>query len=201
MRNGKKYMKLTAVGAAVLALTLAGCGSNGTTTTAAAPASGTAKQTQTVAAKPPVVHLYMDIMTGKMINKKGWPMISPADFKVPAGATIDLTIRNFDDGTAALPQDAAKYAKVAGTNNNNEKVNGKEITSLNPKDVSHTITFTQLGINIPIPVTSTTEVTFKAPDKPGTYAWQCLAPCGTGKTGMQGPMVTNGYMVGNMTVQ
>ena len=36
---------------------------------------------------------------------------------------------------------------------------------------------------------------------PGTYIWQCIAPCGSNFNGFGGPMSTKGYMSGTITVQ
>ena len=43
---------------------------------------------------------------------------------------------------------------------------------------------------------------FKTPNTPGTYRWQCFVPCGGGYVdGNGGPMATPGYMMGQMEVQ
>ena len=34
-----------------------------------------------------------------------------------------------------------------------------------------------------------------------TFSFRCLDPCGTGPMGMMGPMMTQGYMLGTLTVQ
>ncbi len=153
-----------------------------------------------VPAPRPVIHESLVILTGGMLKRPGWPMVYPERLILPKGYTIDLTIRNFDDGTAPLAKGTYQYDKVTGTIGNFELVNGRRVTSLNPGAVSHTITIGQLGINIPIPIKSTVEVKFHV-NKKGTFYWQCMAPCGSGSSGWGGPMSTNGWMKGSIVVQ
>ena|SRR5436305_7229943 len=41
----------------------------------------------------------------------------------------------------------------------------------------------------------------QSPAQQGTYTFRCFDPCGTGPMGMMGPMMTQGYMIGTLTVQ
>lgn len=151
--------------------------------------------------------LYLTILTGKMLGKPGWPMYVPADFSVPANATVHAEVRCFDNGAAAIP---SGYEKVRGTVNGSMTVlaavdgdvahaKSQTVTSGGPKDVAHTLTIADTGRNIPIPPLCTVRFTFKT-GAPGAHGWQCMAACGTGQGGWGGPMATNGYMSGTMTV-
>lgn len=147
------------------------------------------------------VRLYMAVITGKMLNKAGWPAFVPGDFVVPAHTLVTVVIRNFDGGTAPLQKGMLQYDKVTGTVGNIEELNDNAVVSavLN-KNVSHTFTIAKLHLNAPIPAGKTVEFTFRTPG-PGTYTWQCMAPCGTGSGGWAGPMSTNGWMTGKMVVK
>ena len=155
----------------------------------------------------PHAYVYLTILTGRMIGKPGWPMYSPADFTVPANALVTVTIRDMDPGTASVP---AANLRVQGTVGNVERVvpavlgnvaiaQGKSVASVPADDVAHTFTSSALGLNVPVPPTSTVSFTFRT-GAPGTYSWQCFAPCGTGPTGWQGAMDESGYMRGTITV-
>ncbi len=151
--------------------------------------------------------LYLTILTGKMLGKKGFPQMAPADFTVPAHTTIECEIRCFDDGPATVP---AGYEKVKGTVGGtmtvaplvNQLPSAKQQTvhAIDPKNVSHTITMADTGLNIPIPPLSVVRVRFDS-GAPGTHGWQCMAACGTGTGGWGGPMSTSGWMKGTMTVR
>ncbi len=56
--------------------------------------------------------LYLVILAGGMIGRKGWPEFVPADFSVPAQSLVRAEIRCFDDGAATIPP---MYANVRGT--------------------------------------------------------------------------------------
>lgn len=178
----------------------AGCG-----TTSTNQAAKTVTKTITKTA-PGRDYLYLTIMTGKQVKKPGWPLYMPANFKVPANATVTVSIYNWDDGTAPLPAHSP-YATVSGVQGSikaTAEPNGatSTITSLNPNAVSHTFTMTEVNnLNVPIPASADVTFTFKAPAKPGNYPWECMAPCGTGTTGYAGTMATPGWMKGTMTVQ
>lgn len=150
----------------------------------------------------------LQVLTGKMDGKPGWPKFTPADFTVHKGQKVVLTIKSFDDGTAPLPAGSPYSAVEGGT----ETVDGQAVTSIPDNEISHTFTIPFLGINVPIPaVTSANaaagsqppyvEVVFTfTPTKSGSFMWMCTAPCGSGPMGMGGAMVTMGWMRGTVTV-
>jgi plastocyanin len=164
--------------------------------------------TKTTAASAPVtVHLATVILTGGMTSNPGWPIYQPADFTVPKGATVDMTIYNYDDGTAPLPSSTAMYAKATGVSDLTE--GGQPVTSVTAAQVSHTWTVPQLGINVPIGAAPSATSGAKQPlvvsftftaSKAGTFTWKCMAPCGSGSDGMSGAMATMGAMEGQLTV-
>ena len=88
----------------------------------------------------------------------------PADFSVRPGATVTITIENYDSGP-------------------------------------HSFTSPAMGVNTIIPGggTPTTPArvtfTFKAPTRPGRYAWWCAVPCDPWA------MAHDGYMRGFVTVK
>ncbi len=76
------------------------------------------------------------------------------------------------------------------------------MTELTNKNIAHTITLADLGINIPIPIAdesgpAVVEFTFTTGDA-GTYQWRCMTPCGGGSKGMDGSMATDGWMRGSL---
>ncbi len=151
-----------------------------------------------------VVVVTTQMVTGKMDGRKGWPQYKPSTFHVLAGKTIKLVIKSYDDGFAPV---APSFTKVQGTIGGSELVDGKKFTSFKADQVAHTMTITDGNktINVVVPVRSAKEkyVTVTAEfsfAKPGTYSWQCMAACGTGKSGWGGPMVTNNWMKGTWVV-
>ena len=146
----------------------------------------------------------MKLVTGKMDGKPGWPKFEPADATLPANAIVNVTVKNYDDGNASIP---AGDNKVTGTVNSNMTVDGKTVTSVKTADVAHTITIPTIGLNVPIPVRSSSEkydtikFSFKTPSTPQKLDWQCMATCGSGKSGWGGAMATDGWMKGVFTVQ
>ncbi|MHB1504434.1 MAG: cupredoxin domain-containing protein [Acidimicrobiales bacterium] len=172
-------------------------------------ASACGASASATAGRVPTVHEYLSILTGGMVKRPGWPKYVPADVVIPAGARVVVTISSFDDGTAPMPSLQTRYDKVFGTTGGSETVNGRRVTAIPNEDLAHTFTVPTLGINVPIPATTPhgpdgitpVNVTFSfvAP-KAGTYRFECMAPCGSGPTGMGGPMDTFGWMEGNITV-
>lgn len=189
--NRRKVLGLT-VGSLAGAVVLSACGG--------ASAASTDKP----------VNLYLSILTGDQLQTKDQPTFVPSDVSVPANSTVNVHIVDFDDGTAALP-DGSPYAKVTGVIGNS--VTSEALTVSDPnkagakttysdmalKDVAHTFTIPALKLNVPIPVSATVSFSFKA-DKPGTYNFQCMAPCGSDPNGMGGPMTAEGVMIGTLRV-
>ncbi len=155
------------------------------------------------------IKIEMKVVTGKMIGRPGWPQFEPGDFTVPTNSLVEVTVRCYDDGNAQVP---GGYNKVSGTVGNTMRLikgtpktiaatDGKVVHEIPVKDVAHTFTVNgeNFFMNVPMPVSSTVIYQFKAP-KPGKYAWQCMAACGTGAGGWAGPMMTDGWMQGFVTV-
>lgn len=165
----------------------------------------------TSSALAPAVQKRMVIETGKMVGKPGWPKVSPANISFPKGSTVVLTIINYDDGTAPLPP-SSPYGDVWGSDptyglisGGTETVDGKVVTQIPNDKISHTFTIPGLLVNIPIPAVppnkKTTTVVFKFQvNKSGTFLWLCVAPCGSGSTGMGGAMGKDQWMRGFVTV-
>lgn len=152
------------------------------------------------------VHLNLSIIINQPGLHQDWPAYSPAHMVLPANSLVTLTIRNYDLGDTALPQNSP-FANVQGTVGNMATVDGHSYTSLAVDKVAHTFTIAQLNLNVPIPGdaakgASYASVTFTFhTGKAGTYTFKCLDPCGTGPMGWMGPMMTKGYMTGTITVQ
>ena len=216
-RDGLHRRRMLALGGGALAgAALAGCGRIITPIGSRASSSGAASGNPPAGAGDTAavstagggeVWLYLSILTGGMIGKKGWPEFVPADFRVPANAMVHCEIRCFDDGPADVP---SGYEKVKGTVDGSitviSAVNGdlsgaksQTVQAVDPKNVAHTLTVADTGLNIPIPPLSTVRFTFQS-GAAGTHGWQCMAACGTGQGGWGGPMATGGWMQGTMTV-
>ncbi len=138
---------------------------------------------------------------GTFTGKAGWPAMAPADIHVRAGATVVLTIKEYDSMVTSVADQSPFLEVMGGT----ETVNGKTVTSVGNGQIAHTFTIPSLGINVPLPVASmdgpaTVRFTFRAPAAPGTYQWLCVTPCGTGPDGISGAMHTDGWMRGHLIV-
>ena len=180
-----------ALGSVAGASLLAACGVN-------AAASGAAGYT-----------LYLTILSDAMTGKKDWPAYVPSDLTVPANVPVTVRIVNFD-GTAPAP-DGSPYLTVSGVVGGQATTQDLAATDPNApgpsqpyhtlagKDLAHTFTVTDLQLNVPVPATATVTFTFNS-GKPGNHQWQCHAPCGTDPSGVGGPMIRPGYMVGTLHV-
>jgi len=146
---------------------------------------------------------------GTFTGKDGWPAVAPANIHVRAGATVVLTIREYDDMVTPMADNSPFLQVMGGT----ETVNGKRVTSVSNQMIAHTFTVPSLGINVPLPIAgmdgamgsmgggpTTVRFTFHAPATPGTYLWLCATPCGTGPYGISGAMHMNGWMRGHLIV-
>lgn len=137
---------------------------------------------------------------GTITGKDGWPRYSPSSITVPAGRKVTLVITNYDDAATPLTG-GLPYNHVMG---GRETVNGKPVRYVGNKTIAHTFTVAGLGLNVAVPKAPaggavTITFTFIA-HKAGTYTWQCYTPCGAGKNGTGGPMMTNGFMQGRFSV-
>jgi len=181
--------------------------------TSGASAAPTAAPTLATAAPPSApVSLNMTILSDTMTGRAGWPVFVPSDFTLPANSTVIVTVTNFD-GATALPKGSQLYAKATGIVGGTFTVtpikagapNGSASptstrSALDPAQVSHTFTILALGINVPLAPDARTTFMLHT-GAPGTYAWRCLDPCGTGPYGWGGPMAaTSGYMQGTLTI-
>lgn len=178
------------------ALTVTACGGAGTP--AASPTAGAASRT---------VHVNLVLQKdassgpiGSFTGKAHWPRFVPSNVSVPAGSTVVLTIKNWDDASTALPAGSPYGAVQGGT----ETAGGKPVTSVSNDMIAHTVTIPGLGVNVPIPMApkdgaDTVVFTFTA-GKAGTYTWACMTPCGGDPNGMGGAMATAGWMKGTFTV-
>ena len=82
-----------------------------------------------------------------MDGKAGWPTFSPVNINLPANSTVHVTIEEYDDGSAGIPQGCND---ATGTINDTMTVNGKTVTSVNAKNVAHTLAIPSIGLNVPI---------------------------------------------------
>ena len=186
-------------------------------------ASGTGKQVNIVMQEDPqnTVSTKPDWVSYFIQDPKTKQWVHTTLFKVPAGATVNVTVLGYDGCTPARNQ---FFGKVTGTIGGTETVDGKTVRALDTWrtcSVGHTFSIPGIGLNVPIgspttvqenntlctesPCTSgpkaTMKFSFHAPRTPGSYFWQCRIPCGGGfVTGFGGPMQTIGFMTGNMEV-
>lgn len=169
------------------------------------PSGATAQRPVAAADRPYVLHLTMQ--TGAMIHRPGWPRFlanghSSARIVLPANRLVEVVLTSADTGSAAPP---AVYDRVQGLAGGKELVNGKPIAAVTASAVAHTFTIAGLGVNVVVPVApahgpAVVVARFRT-GKAGVYSWQCMAPCGTGPSGWGGPMVTPGFMMGQVVVQ
>jgi plastocyanin len=139
---------------------------------------------------------------GTVTGLDGWPRYAPSTITVPAGKPVTLMITNYDDANTPLAA-GQPYNTVQG---GRETVNGKPVTFISNKVIAHTFTVPGLHLNAPIPMetaggglSNTITFTF-TPHKRGTYTFQCFTPCGSGKNGVGGPMMKQGFMQGTLIV-
>lgn len=197
----RRGARLAVIAAAVGGMaTLAGCG------TASAGGNAPAAET-TKAPAPQTVHI--DLIgkvdadsgaPGTFTGKEGWPALAPSTIKVPANATVVLTIKEYDDVSTPLP-DGSPYNDVKG---GTETVDGQAVTNVANDKIAHTFTIPELGLNAPIPMApqdgfTTVTFTFQT-GAAGTYTWRCFTPCGGDPNGMGGAMTTDGWMQGQLAV-
>jgi heme/copper-type cytochrome/quinol oxidase subunit 2 len=151
-------------------------------------------------------HLTMDIVVNQPGLQKDWPAFSQSNLVVPANSLVTVTIRDYDLGNTAMPQ-SSSFTTVRGTVGTIATADGQNYSSLAPDKIAHTFTIPQLNVNVPLPGDgaqgkdyNTVTFSFRT-GAAGTYTFRCYDPCGTGPMGMMGPMMTQGYMIGTLTVQ
>jgi len=176
----------------VLVVLLTGCGSQ-----PAAKTAPTAQPERQVQAK-------LDIIVNQPGYQQDWPAFSPNKLVVPANSLVTITLHDYDLGLDSTLSKGTPFATVQGTVGGVAYLNGQPYSSLAPEKIAHTFTIMQLHINVPLPgdgkESDTISFTFRT-GKAGTYTFQCFDPCGTGKSGFDGPMATKGYMMGTLSVQ
>jgi hypothetical protein len=151
-------------------------------------------------------HLTMDIVVNQPGPQKDWPAFAQTNLVVPAHSLVTVAIRDYDLGNTPMPQNSP-YTTVQGTVGTTATVDGQTYASLAPDKIAHTFTIPQLNVNVPLPGDGAQGkdyniVTFSfRTGAAGTYIFRCYTPCGTGPMGMMGPMMTQGYMIGTLTVQ
>jgi hypothetical protein len=150
--------------------------------------------------------LTMDIVMNQPGMQKDWPAFSTPNLVVPANSLVTVTIGDYDLGNTAMPQNSP-FTTVQGTGGSFATADGQNYTSLASDKIAHTFTIPQLNLNVPPPGDgvqgkdyNTVTFTFHT-GAAGIYTFRCFDPCGTGPMGMMGPMMTQGYMVGTLTVQ
>ncbi len=165
---------------------------------------------------------YPDSLAGEHGSNGGphpdWVSYGPTtNLEVPAHALVTITIDQYDTGGTIYN---SFFAGVHGTVGGTETINGKTVTGISPDNVAHTFTLhmfpanqPSLFISVPLPAVSASApnlangypkpnvVTFSfITAGPGRYVWNCEYPCGTQYRGFGGPMSTQGYMAGTLTV-
>lgn len=211
--RGTGRLKLAAVTSGLAAVALVATAFGTAAPSSASPTTPRSVATAARSSARRVVHVNLvgkiDATSGKpgtFTGKPGWPAMAPSNLRVPAGATVVLTIKEYDDMVTALPTMMGPMGSMfnsvwGGT----ETVDGTPVTWVSNAQISHTFTVPQLEINVPLPKAphgGFTKVVFafNAPTTPGTYIWLCETPCGSGPTGMGGAMAAYGWMRGHFTV-
>lgn len=168
---------------------------------------------------------YPDSMAGEHGASGGthpdWVSYAPStNLHVPAHSLITVTITQYDGGEKITNP---WFAKVHGTVDGTMTVDGKTQTGTDPDAVGHTFTIhaapgkqDPLFVSVPLPAVAddapvATDTGYPTHPHvvvfsfmtggPGEYIWNCEFPCGDGyyaKFG--GPMATQGYMSGTVTV-
>lgn len=152
------------------------------------------------------VQANLNIVIDRPGYQKDWPAYAPNTLAVPANSLVTITLRDYDLGDTPMPK-GSPFTTIQGVVGGVAYADGHAYTALAPDKIAHTFTIPQLHINVPLPGDTTTgksydvvTFTFRT-GAAGSYFFQCFDPCGTGSNGWEGPMVTQGYMHGTLTVQ
>ncbi|MFY9914402.1 MAG: hypothetical protein WAK18_07045 [Nocardioidaceae bacterium] len=191
-----------------------------------APAAVAAPKADTADPHHVYLHLstYPDSLAGEHGKDGGaepdWVSYGPTTtLSVPRNSLVTVTISQYDGGEAITNP---WFARVHGTVDGTETVDGKTVTEVDPEAVGHTFTIhaaptaqDDLFVSAPLPAVpddappaansdypKPIEVTFSFRTKgPGVYVWNCEFPCGDGTYAkFGGPMSRRGYMSGTLTV-
>jgi hypothetical protein len=175
---------------------------------------------QTVAAVGPTLSQNPDWVSYLIRNSQGsW--VRRTVWKLPANATVHVTVYNFD-GASGLRN--FYFARPEGVDGNKITIDGKSATAIDPNDASHTFAVPAYHLIVALPGVAdnaknqcgyadapqggcamstahrTIQFTFHT-GAPGHYRWQCFVPCAAGWIdGFGGPMQTIGYMDGFLDV-
>jgi hypothetical protein len=177
---------------------------------------------QTVAAVGPKLSQNPDWVSYLVHTQtQGWQRKTVWD--LPANATVNVTIYNFD-GQSGLRNPL--YGKMIGVTagqsgpQNAILLNNSPVTEIDPATASHVWAVPGLGVDVAIlgvaddaknqcgyapcqmsNAHETIRFTFHT-TTPGHYRWQCFVPCAAGWIdGWGGPMQTIGYMDGFLNVK
>ena len=174
---------------------------------------------QTVAAVGPKLSPNPDWVSYLVQENGVWTRATVWD--VPADATVNVTIYNFDgDSGLRNPLFGRMLGVSARGAANHVLLDGTPTTAIDPTTASHVWAVSDLGIVVAIhgvaddapnqcgyaPCSlamahTTTTFTFHT-SAPGHYRWQCFVPCAAGWIdGWGGPMQTIGYMDGFLNVE
>lgn len=158
------------------------------------------------------IHLNIEVQVGKgpHADYLGYQTVTSNPhpgtvFDLPKNALVTVIVHNFDSATGLRNP---FFSLVQGTAGGIENVNGKPLKLMNPADISHTFTIPDFGVSAPmlgVPSGAkesyeVMKLTFRTPNRAGTYSWQCFVPCGSGLYGNGGPMGELGYMQGLITL-
>ena len=170
---------------------------------------------ETVAAVGPKLSPNPDWVSYLIQNSRGaW--LRRTVWKLPANATVHVTIYNFD-GASGLRN--PYLARPEGVDGNRITVDGKPYSGIDPNNASHTFAVPAYHLVVAVPGVAdgaknqcgyapcslklahhTVRFTFHT-GAPGHYRWQCFVPCAAGWIdGFGGPMQTIGYMDGFLDV-
>ncbi len=148
-----------------------------------------------------------------------WVTFCPGtNFELPANSAVTIRVLQHDGGEVL---NNPYFAQVIGTIDGTATLNGETFTSIPPNKVGHTFTMHSIPgegqpdifVSVPLqaaneenlkdgyPVPNVVEFTFYT-GSPGKYYWNCEFPCGDGTyANFGGPMSTQGYMAGEITVK
>ena len=119
----------------VLVVVFTGCGSQQAAKTA--PATQPEKHVQAKAAQPEKhVQAKLDIIINQPGMQKDWPAYSPNNLVVPANSLVTVTIRDYDLGNTAMPQNSP-FTIVQGTGGRIATADGQNYASMAPDKIAH----------------------------------------------------------------
>jgi len=170
---------------------------------------------ETVAAVGPKLSPNPDWVSYLIQNQQGvWEHRTV--WRLPADATVHVTIYNFDSASGLRNP---YLARPEGIDGNRVTIDGKPADGIDPNDASHTFAIPDYHLIVALPGVAdnaknqcgyapcslsmahrTIRFTFHT-GAPGHYRWQCFVPCAAGWIdGWGGPMQTIGYMDGFIDV-